>query len=133
MLQQLSVGFVERQHITHTTKRDDKINSNGMHAKSTKSFFTLPVPGPPQIYKNPGLGNVIPSIEAPVIIDFSRKSLIPCSFDETTDDEVDFDNCFILNDVGPFDNILAYHALYVVSQVEICTHCTHSTRYSAES
>jgi hypothetical protein len=96
MLQQLSVGLEERDINRKRREVRDQFELNTQN--STRRFDTLPVPGPPQIYKNPGLGNVIPSIAAPVIIDFSRKSLIPCSFDETTDEELDFDNCFILND-----------------------------------
>jgi hypothetical protein len=97
MLQQLSMGLDEIDFNRKRREVRDQLRMEYTQIQR-KGLITLPVPGPPQIYKNPGLGNVIPSIAAPVIIDFSRKSLIPCSFDETTDDELDFDNCFILND-----------------------------------
>ena len=54
--------------------------------------LTLPVPGPPQRYINPGLGDVIPSTVMPVVIDFIINSLMSSSIDKTTDAEDDFES-----------------------------------------
>merc|ERR1712194_564453 len=45
----------------------------------------LPVPGPPQTYKKPGLGNGSPSLVVPVSIDLRMKSFMPSSIKEIPD------------------------------------------------